>query len=1298
MPSTYTVNLGIEKPATGEQSGTWGDTTNVNFDILDQAINGAERVTLTSAGSSGSPNSLQITNGATSDGRNKWLEFYSSSDLGGSAYVQLDPNDAEKIVFVRNSLAGSQSVILFQGTYNAARDLEVPAGVDMVVKFDGGGASAATVTDVFTKLRATEITTPTLTAGTADINGGTVDGAVIGGSSAAAITGTTVTANTSLNIAGDGATVTGIKDEDDMSSNSPTKLATQQSIKAYVDSQVGTVDTWAEVLANGATSGSTNPEVTAGQALKTNTINETSAGSGVTIDSVLLKDDVVNATDIETGSISANDGTAAATIANSTGNFTITNFISNSVDIGGGAIDGTNIGASSAGTGAFTTLSTTSDATLGNDILMTNNSHIQWGSASSRLEGNSSGTDTLKLYTNSTENLSINGSAGGSVVVNEGSSNLDFRVESTNNANMLFVDAGTDRVGVGTNAPVGIGLTVNGGTSVGTYFYGGTNNRRQLSFTSFDTASLDAGHEIKASSVSGRLLLSASSTNHLSIDAVSNTTVFNEGGTDQDFRIESDTVSHMLFVDAGSNHVNIGTSTDLGGLLNVGGSLVMNGADLNILGNSGSGTDTKSIQIGHNRTGNGYSLLDFISDTTYSDYGFRILRGNTGANTKTELTHRGTGKLLFNATDGGNEIVFNEVSSDTDFRVESDNYSHMLFVNAGTDVVTIGGSDVGTHAGMFNVAGDLSVITGSGNPKITIKTGGTGNNPGINYRAGDNLVFDNLLIASAATDYWRVGFGTSGTVTTEVLTVNTSSRVGIQTTEPDSEFHISGSHPHIDLGPKGGNRAKLGFRYDNLYLGSTAAAGEVILKNNISSTSAPDASGDEIARFGDAIIFNEGSRDQDFRVESNDNANMIFVDAGSNEVGIGTGDPEAQLHVNGAVRAKDMVLIHDTGYASIEMGGPSGAYIDLKAPNTDDYDGRIITFGSGMVIDTAASSSLQLQAGGENRIQLDAGAEVIVNTNGLDRDFRVESDGNAHMLFVDGGNDHVNIGTSSDFGGVLNVNGTIAMNGAGEVAGFFDLSAGITHSGDNVVAFSSGTSGSTQHSAVALWADDHSTYSGQVHLVGNTSNGGSVNAAGEVEFWTFNGSAYTLESYMGPRGYVFNESSRNVDFRVESDSNTHQLAVDAGKNNVQINNSNVVTNSDNGSVIVGKGAVYYNQVLNMPNPYTGNVQIDLDFSNWGSNNTIAAVDVMILTRQFNTTSGIAMGKMFATNSGSGGQFVTFTTTDITTSNCTFTASSPNNYRLRLTVNPSNITDLVSIVLTIPTLSTSGLSEITAQIV
>ena len=81
-----------------------------------------------------------------------------------------------------------------------------------------------------------------LVADTADIDAGTIDGTVIGGSSAAAITGTTIVADTSVNIAGDGATVTGIKDENDMASDSATKLATQQSIKAYVDNQVTAQD------------------------------------------------------------------------------------------------------------------------------------------------------------------------------------------------------------------------------------------------------------------------------------------------------------------------------------------------------------------------------------------------------------------------------------------------------------------------------------------------------------------------------------------------------------------------------------------------------------------------------------------------------------------------------------------------------------------------------------------------------------------------------------------------------------------------------------------------------------------------------------------------------------------------------------------------------------------------------------------------------------------------------------------------------------------------------------------------
>ena len=40
MPSTYTLNNGIELIGTGEQSGTWGDTTNTNLELLDTALDG----------------------------------------------------------------------------------------------------------------------------------------------------------------------------------------------------------------------------------------------------------------------------------------------------------------------------------------------------------------------------------------------------------------------------------------------------------------------------------------------------------------------------------------------------------------------------------------------------------------------------------------------------------------------------------------------------------------------------------------------------------------------------------------------------------------------------------------------------------------------------------------------------------------------------------------------------------------------------------------------------------------------------------------------------------------------------------------------------------------------------------------------------------------------------------------------------------------------------------------------------------------------------------------------------------
>lgn len=56
-------------------------------------------------------------------------------------------------------------------------------------------------------------------------------------------------------------------------------------------------------------------------------------------------------------------------------------------------------------------------------------------------------------------------------------------------------------------------------------------------------------------------------------------------------------------------------------------------------------------KLGHERTANGYAYIDFIGDTTYSEYGLRIIRENTGANANSNILHRGTGTLSISAVE-----------------------------------------------------------------------------------------------------------------------------------------------------------------------------------------------------------------------------------------------------------------------------------------------------------------------------------------------------------------------------------------------------------------------------------------------------------------------------------------------------------------------------------------------------------------------------------------------------------------------------------------------------------------------
>lgn len=163
MASTYTSNNGIEKPGTGDQSGTWGTTTNINFDIIDQAISGQVSIAITGN------KLLQTSNGSTSDGLNPVLVL---TGTPGSAFeLQIDPTDAKKLYFIQNDTDATCTVVYNGVTASGSNSVEIPAGLFKICSGDGGGGSG-----VFIELNPSQVsldTSPEL-GGDLDVSGNSI--------------------------------------------------------------------------------------------------------------------------------------------------------------------------------------------------------------------------------------------------------------------------------------------------------------------------------------------------------------------------------------------------------------------------------------------------------------------------------------------------------------------------------------------------------------------------------------------------------------------------------------------------------------------------------------------------------------------------------------------------------------------------------------------------------------------------------------------------------------------------------------------------------------------------------------------------------------------------------------------------------------------------------------------------------------------------------------------------------------------------------------------------------------------
>jgi len=161
MASTYTDNLGIEKPGSGEQSGTWGTTTNTNFDIIDRAINGVLDLSLT-----GTTTTLTTSDGSLSDGGYKVLVLGGSPS--GENTITISPNDQDKVYLVKNS--SGQSAVFTQGSGGNATLID---GETAWIFADGAGSGAQVQKASFIAEIADD-TSPQL-GGVLDTNGNNVE-------------------------------------------------------------------------------------------------------------------------------------------------------------------------------------------------------------------------------------------------------------------------------------------------------------------------------------------------------------------------------------------------------------------------------------------------------------------------------------------------------------------------------------------------------------------------------------------------------------------------------------------------------------------------------------------------------------------------------------------------------------------------------------------------------------------------------------------------------------------------------------------------------------------------------------------------------------------------------------------------------------------------------------------------------------------------------------------------------------------------------------------------------------------
>jgi len=332
-----------------------------------------------------------------------------------------------------------------------------------------------------------------------------------------------------------------------------------------------------------------------------------------------------------------------------------------------------------------------------------------------------------------------------------------------------------------------------------------------------------------------------------------------------------------------------------------GGTEVLKGYSGGAIDMYGGSTTSRSINIGANRSGNGYSWIDLVGDASYTNFGARFIRNNGGANTSSEIIHRGTGTLALKAQDAG-KIRF--YTSNTE-RVRIDSSGNVSIGNiAPAQKLHISGNTMISNGSYYMAedadGDDINLLGIHSNNNCYV-------GPSSNAWAGGAMLYG----AASGTNahVWYEGDA-------ERMRIADNGFLGIGTASPSVELHVKDASSHAQL------RIETDSASHGAYLELEGSANKY-------------------------QIYNVGG---DLGIDEAGVATRFIIKDSTGNVGIGTTSPSQKLHVAGSVRADtayyvdgNIVIntdgnfeVHDTRAVTPSTDlGLKGVRFDFKANSTD---------------------------------------------------------------------------------------------------------------------------------------------------------------------------------------------------------------------------------------------------------------------------------------------------------------------------------------------------------------------------